>query len=42
MAIMVFPGLGIIGLSYMAPMFIYEVGLGLWLIVKGLRAPMIA
>ncbi len=39
LAIMVFPGLGVVGLTYMAPMFIYEVGLGLWLLVKGLREP---
>lgn len=37
LVIMVFPRLGVIGLSYMAPMFFYEVGLGLWLIIKGLR-----
>ena len=37
--IMVFPRLGVIGLSYMAPMFFYEVGLGLWLVLKGLREP---
>jgi hypothetical protein len=39
MAIMVFPRLGAMGLTYMAPMFIYEVGLGLWLLIKGLRTP---
>jgi hypothetical protein len=39
LAIMIFPTLGVIGLSYMAPMFFYEVGLGLWLLLKGLRAP---
>ena len=39
LTIMVFPALGAIGLTYMAPMFFYEVGLGLWLLVKGLRAP---
>ena len=38
-AILIFPTLGVIGLAYMAPMFVYEVGLGLWLLVKGLRAP---
>lgn len=36
LAIMVFPGLSVLGLTYMAPMFFYEVGLGLWLLVKGL------
>jgi hypothetical protein len=39
LAIMVFPGLGVVGLAYMMPMGIYEVGLGLWLLVKGIRAP---
>jgi len=40
LAILVFPGLGkVMGLAYMAPMGIYEVGLGLWLLVKGLRTP---
>jgi len=42
LAIMVFPGMSIIGLTYMAPMFIYEVGLGLWLLIKGIRAPSVA
>jgi len=37
---MVFPNLGkVMGLAYMGPMGIYEVGLGLWLLVKGIRAP---
>ncbi len=39
LAIMVFPGLGAVGLAYMMPMGIYEVTLGFWLLVKGLRAP---
>jgi len=40
LAIIVFPGLGeAIGLTYMAPMGIYEVGLGLWLLLKGIQAP---
>lgn len=35
---MVFPALGAaVGLTYMAPMFFYEVGLGIWLLTKGLR-----
>ena len=38
-AIMIFPTLGKVGLTYMAPMFFYEVGLGLWLLIKGLRGP---
>ncbi len=38
--IMVFPKVWeVLGLMYMVPMFIYEVGLGLWLLIKGLRAP---
>ena len=37
LAIMVFPDLGTtLGLAYMAPMFFYEVSLGLWLLIKGL------
>jgi hypothetical protein len=39
LAIMVFPGLGALGLSYMMPMGIYEVGLGLWLLINGIQAP---
>ena len=40
LTVMVFPRLGaVLGLAYMGPMFIYEVGLGLWLLVKGIRAP---
>lgn len=38
LAILLFPGLAaIVGMAFMAPMGIYEVGLGLWLLVKGLR-----
>lgn len=37
LAILSFPALRVLGLSYMAPMFFYEVGLGLWLLIKGLR-----
>lgn len=40
LAIMVFPSLGAMGLIYMAPMGIYEVGLGIWLLVKGIRTPL--
>jgi len=37
---MVFPRVyAVLGMSYMMPMFLYEVGLGLWLLVKGLRTP---
>jgi hypothetical protein len=39
LAIMVFPTLGAMGMTYMAPMFFYEVGLGIWLLVKGIQAP---
>ena len=41
LAVMVFPALGTLGMTYMAPMFFYEVALGLWLLVKGLRAPIV-
>lgn len=36
---MVFPRLAAMGLIYMLPLGIYEVGLGLWLLIKGIRAP---
>ena len=37
---MVLPALGTaVGLTYMTPMFFYEVGLGIWLLVKGLKGP---
>jgi Domain of unknown function (DUF4386) len=40
LVIVVFPGLGdAVGIAYMAPIGIYEVGLGLWLLVKGLPVP---
>lgn len=39
LAIIVFPQLKAMGLTYMMPMGIYEFGLGIWLLVKGLRAP---
>jgi hypothetical protein len=39
LAIIVFPGLGTLGLIYMLPMGIYEVGLGLWLAFKGIQSP---
>ena len=40
--VMLFPALfRIVGLGYMAPMFFYEVGLGLWLLIKGLRQPLV-
>lgn len=39
LAIIVFPALGVIGMSYMMPMGLYEVGLGFWLLIKGIKAP---
>lgn len=40
LTILVFPSLaGVMGMSYMMPMGLYEVGLGLWLLVKGIKAP---
>jgi hypothetical protein len=39
LAIIVFPTLGRVGMSYMMPMGLYEVGLGFWLLFKGIRAP---
>lgn len=39
LAIIVFPGLGAMGMAYMIPMGVYEVGLGLWLLIKGVRTP---
>lgn len=38
-AVMAFPGLATLGLTYMLPLGVYEVGLGLWLLVKGIKAP---
>jgi len=40
LAIIVFPSLARMGLTYMIPMGIYEVGLGLWLLIKGIREPL--
>jgi hypothetical protein len=39
LAIIAFPGLGVIGMRYMMPMGLYEVGLGFWLLIKRIRAP---
>lgn len=39
LASMVFPGLRVLGMTYMLPMGLYEVGLGLWLLIKGVRSP---
>lgn len=37
--VFIFPALSRIGMTYMIPMFFFEVGLGVWLMVKGLREP---
>ena len=38
MAVMIFPDFGsAISMTYLVPMFFYEVGLGLWLLVKGIH-----
>lgn len=42
LAMMVFPGLGSLGLVYMLPMGVYEVGIGLWLLIRGIRTPKVA
>jgi hypothetical protein len=39
LATVVFPELGPIAMAYMVPMGLYEVGLGLWLVIKGIRPP---
>jgi hypothetical protein len=39
LTIVVFPDLGAIGMAYMMPMGLYEVGLGLWLLIRGVKAP---
>jgi Domain of unknown function (DUF4386) len=39
LAIIVFPTLSKLGLTYMMPMGLYEFGLGLWLLIKGIQAP---
>ena len=42
LATMLFPRLWeVIGMAYMMPMGLYEVGLGLWLLAKGLKAPVV-
>jgi hypothetical protein len=40
LAIIVFPNLAAVGLTYMMPMGIYEFGLGFWLLIRGIRAPL--
>jgi len=39
LGIIVFPALARLGLTYMLPMGIYEIGLGFWLLFKGIAAP---
>ena len=39
LAIIAFPGLGAIGMTYMMPMGLYEVALGFWLLIRGIRQP---
>ena len=40
LATMVFPRVWeVMGMAYMMPMGFYEVGLGLWLLIKGIQAP---
>jgi hypothetical protein len=40
LVVIVFPALGAtLGITYMMPMGLYEVGLGLWLLVKGIKVP---
>lgn len=40
LGIIVWPPLyGIVTMAYMAPMGLYEIGLGLWLLVRGIRLP---
>jgi hypothetical protein len=42
LALIVFPGLSAMGMTYMMPMGLYEFGLGFWLLVKGIQAPAVA
>jgi hypothetical protein len=42
LTIMVFPRLEVLGLSYMMPLGLYEVTLGFWLLIKGIRVPILA
>ena len=37
--IIIFPSLASLGITYMLPMGFYEFGLGFWLLIKGIRAP---
>ncbi|MBA2243089.1 MAG: DUF4386 domain-containing protein [Chthoniobacterales bacterium] len=40
LGIMIFPRWGALGLLHMMPLGLFEVGLGLWLLIKGLRTPL--
>jgi hypothetical protein len=42
LALIVFPGLSAMGMTYMMPMGLYEFGLGFWLLIKGIKAPPVA
>jgi hypothetical protein len=43
LAFMLAPGLpAIVGPAYMAPMGVFEVGMGFWLLFRGLRSPVVA
>jgi hypothetical protein len=39
LGVLSFPSMRGIGMAHMAPMFFYEVGLGVWLLAKGLSSP---
>jgi hypothetical protein len=39
LAIIMFPGLSVLGLTHMMPMGLYEFGLGFWLLIKGIQQP---
>jgi hypothetical protein len=40
LGIIIWPGLlGVLTMAYMAPMGLFEIGLGLWLLVRGIRLP---
>ena len=43
LAAIVWPGVArVIGLAYMAPLGVFEIGMGLWLLFRGLRLPVAA
>jgi len=42
LAIIVFPRLRTLGITHMLPMGLYEFGLGFWLLIKGLKAPLVS